>query len=275
VGEKSRREYQAGEVVSFADTGFAHLKSFFDHQALDDYEDAISALFFLQARKIDEYRDIATPSVELYQILEAMEAKDKEALYQVQKMLPRSPGVRDLFGAEFRQTCSGLLGCNEAALLIAGPGLLINRPNTTRLLYKWHSEAHYYPKRRRFLNIWFPVFADKTKDNGVMSVKLGSHKRDWPFAEYSEGANSFRQFEVPENFVKDFDEHVCESKRGDLIIFDRNLIHRSNANTSGSYSFASVVRVWTPEDDLTLSGEFDATPYTGKDCGRANLVVRP
>lgn len=258
--------------MSFADRGFTHIKRFFDLDDLTEFEQSITRLYSLQAHKIADYSDLPD---DLPAICEAMEAKDKEALYQVQKMLPLSPWVGELFGEQFRETCAGLLQCSTRNLLISGPGLLINRPNTTRLLYKWHSEAHYYPKRRRFLNIWFPVFADKTKDNGVMSVKLGSHKRDWPFAEYQEGQNAFRQFEVPENFVAEFPEHVCESKRGDLIVFDRNLIHRSNPNTSDGYSFACVTRVWTPEDDLTLSGEFDVTPYVGRDCGRANLVVKP
>lgn len=258
--------------MSFADTGFVHLPQFFDDGDLAVFERAICELYAAQARKVG--CDDTLHERQIERVCELLESEHKETLYQVQKMLPQSPYLADLFGGKFRSKCAELLGCEEWTLLISGPGLLINRPNTTRLLYKWHSEAHYYPKRRRFLNIWFPVFADKTKDNGVMSVKLGSHKRDWPFAEYSEGANSFRQFEVPENFVTEFPEHVCESKRGDLIIFDRNLIHRSNANTSDEYSFACVVRVWTPEDDLTLSGEFDATPYTGNDVGRANLVVR-
>lgn len=258
--------------MSFAKTGFEHNREFFDQETLGWFEGAIAHLFRIQFDKIGDYKG---EDRDLLAICERMEEKDKDALYQVQKLLPKSQCVRELFNYAFTSHCARLLKCSVGELLVDGPGLLINRPNTTRLLYKWHSEAHYYPKRRRFLNIWFPVFADKTKDNGVMSVKLGSHKRDWPFVEYQEGPNAFRQFEIPENFVTEFQEHTCESKRGDLIIFDRNLVHRSNPNRSDKYSFACVVRVWTPEDDLTLAGDFEVTPYGGDKGGRANLVVNP
>lgn len=259
--------------MTFSESGLAHYEGFFQQNDIGYLEAAIVAQYSMQAAKLGltihgiAYGPLGT-------LLETMEGDHKEALYQVQKLLPKSAFIHDFFGLQFRDVCADLLGCKRNDLLIDGPGLLINRPNTTRLLYKWHSEAHYYPKRRRFLNIWFPVFGDKTRDNGVMSVKLGSHKKDWPFAEYQEGQNAFRQFEVPENFVSEYPEHFCESKRGDLIIFDRNLIHRSNPNTSDKYSFACVVRAWTPEDDLTLSGDFDVAPYSGKDYARPGLVVR-
>ena len=32
-----------------------------------------------------------------------------------------------------------------------GPNIFIDKPKTKRLLYKWHSEANFYPKRRGFL----------------------------------------------------------------------------------------------------------------------------
>ena len=70
-------------------------------------------------------------------------------------------------------------------LLIDGPGIFINRPKTKRLLYKWHSESHYYPKRRNFLNIWFPIFTNKNEKNGTMCIKEKSHPlNDLPINEY-------------------------------------------------------------------------------------------
>jgi ectoine hydroxylase-related dioxygenase (phytanoyl-CoA dioxygenase family) len=67
-------------------------------------------------------------------------------------------------------------------------------------------------------------------------------------------------------------EHWVEADVGDLVIFDKNLAHTSNANTSEKYSAAIVARVWDPTDDLTLSGNVDATPYGGN-LGRQNLIV--
>ena len=57
---------------------------------------------------------------------------------------------------------------DNVPLLMDGPGIFVNRPKTKRLLYKWHSESHYYPKKRNFLNIWLPIFDNKSDKNGTM-----------------------------------------------------------------------------------------------------------
>ena len=208
-----------------------------------------------------------------------MEIVDKEALYQVQKFLTSSQGARSIFDERFMALLTELLGSSVNSVLLDGPALFVNRPRTDRLLYKWHSEAHYYPKRRRFYNIWFPLFSDKNVGNGTMSFKTKSHLVDLPFADYqgfdkdSEGkSNYFIQYEIPSNLLSSFSEFFCEVPRTSLIIFHKNLVHRSNQNISDEYSVAVVARVWDPTDDLTLNGSIAATPYGGN-IGRADFVV--
>jgi hypothetical protein len=264
------------DTAKFAGQGFLHLRNVLDEDALYTAEGTILRLYQQQARKC------GCETLTLPDILESMEPSDKEALYQVQTLLPGSQIIRAIFDHALMRRVIPLLGLEQLEdALLEGPGLFINRPNTQRLLYKWHSEAHYYPKRRRFVNAWIPMFGDKTADNGSMSLRVGSHTRDFPFAEYqgydkdSQGKpNHFMQYEIPENFLTSYREHVCEAKRGDVILFDRALVHRSNPNKSNQYSFALVARIWTPTDDLSISGTMRATPYGG-DIGRPGLVVQP
>ncbi len=99
-----------------------------------------------------------------------MELNDTDALYPLPS--PKFFNIltsRALFNDKFLALTSSILGSKKNSVLIDGPALFVNRPNTERLLYKWHSEAHYYPKRRRFLNIWLQLFDTKSKDNGSMS----------------------------------------------------------------------------------------------------------
>ena len=211
-------------------------------------------------------------------IYEMMEKDDKEALYQVQSMLPHVPQIRKIFNDKFLDTCQQELKCAKENLLVNGPALFVNRPHTDRLLYKWHSEAHYYTKRRNFLNIWFPVFNKKNYENGSMSFKAYSHNRDFPFADYkgfnkdSENkANHFVQYEIPESFLKNYIQEDVEADPTDLLLFDRRMVHRSNQNLSDVYSVAVVARVWNPEHDLTLTGAMEALPYGGN-LGRSGLI---
>ena len=284
---RSEREIQQTAAFQLSESGFSTLENFFSDAELENFEECVVELYLLQAQKIGEYRDEAfrlqnsglSNFEKFCSVYEMMESSDKEALYQVQKFLTSSPQARALFNDRFLSLTSSILGSNKKRVLVDGPALFVNRPRTERLLYKWHSEAHYYPKRRRFLNVWLPLFDAKSASNGTMSFKEGSHKKNFPFSDYqgyskdSENKpNHFIQYEVPSNLLSEYKEHCCEAKPGDLVLFHRNMVHTSNQNLSNTFSVAVVARVWDPTDDLTLSGSMAATPYGGN-LGRANLVV--
>ena len=270
-----------------SELGFTIIRNFFSDEELNDFESQVVDLYLLQAKKIGEYREQAieignsalTNFEKFSAIHEMMEENDKEALYNVQQFLTSSFGARALLNDRFQHLTAELLGSSRSSVLNDGPALFVNRPNTQRLLYKWHSEAHYYPKRRRFLNIWLPLFDDKSKNNGTMSFKEKSHLQDFPFSDYQgynkdtqNKQNHFVQYEIPSNLLIDFKEHFVEANRTDLVIFHKRMVHTSNQNTSKDYSVAVVARVWDPTDDLTISGNMPATPYGGN-IGRPNLVV--
>lgn len=277
---------------TFADQGYLHLKGYFRASAIELLEETITRIFAMQARKIGEYRkevDLALsfgPRVaQIADILTLLEDHDKEAGYQAQKFLRRSQIVRRFYDQAFIELCADLIGCDPGTTLLEGPDLFVNKPGENRLKYQYHTEALYYPKRRRFINIWLPLFGPRTVANGAMTVRPQSHKRVWDASlmnEYSgwskddEGKrNQFTQLEIPEFFLGDYKRYECESTPGDAILFDRNLIHKSNHNETDDTSFALVCRVWNPCDDLTLSGDMEVTPYRGGNLGRAGLVVRP
>jgi len=288
IEESGLRMSKAVSLHSFQDLGHMQFRDLFQLSDLLAVEEAIVDLFALQALKIGDVRNETqalllgkTDNFEKFcKIYELLEKDDKEALYQVQKFLPSSMGARSIFTNSLMNLFAEILGSDPRRLLVDGPAVFINRPNTERLLYRWHTEEHYYPKRRKFLNIWIPLFVPKTKNNGTMSFKERSHKHTFPFVEYqgytskSEKKNSFVQLEIPSNFLTDFSEHWCEANPGDLIVFHKNLAHTSNANTSPNYSAALVARIWDPSEDLTLSGDLACTPYGGN-IGRQNLVVNP
>lgn len=250
-------------MPTLAEDGYEVRRGNLAGSALDRFEAALTALYAMQAEKIGYLNPREVCLQDLYAGME--DNDDEEALYEVQKLIPALPECVS-FAAFARRLVDYPLA------LIEGPALFINRPGSDRLAYRWHTEAHYYPKRRRFLNLWWPLFGDRDATNGAMSVKPGSHLRAWDFAEYQEGPHHFVQYEVPECLHADLPEVTIEAARGDLVIFDRNLLHRSNPNTSDAIAFAGVARVWDPSADLTLSGTMAATPYGG-DVGRAGMVV--
>jgi len=277
--------------MKFNETGICILKNVLKKKELDLFYNTLLNITFYHLRKIKENKNSITKIYnsslplgdKLSKILELYEKNDKEALYQLQKLYSSSIELRNIIGTKFLiKEFKKLLELKEnQPLLIDGPGIFINRPKTKRLLYKWHSESHYYPKRRNFLNIWFPIFFNKSEKNGTMFIKEKSHLlNDLPFNEYqgfdksSENKkNHFIQYEVPENFVKDLKTFKSDLNVGDLLVFHRKSIHTSTPNLSKKYSFAIVFRVWDISKDLTMSGDLAVSPYRDVGNGRPNLEV--
>tara|TARA_B110000305_G_C19233451_1_gene536308 strand:+ start:81 stop:920 length:840 start_codon:yes stop_codon:yes gene_type:complete len=277
--------------MKFNKTGICILKNVLKKKELDLFYNTLLNITFYHLRKIKENKNSITKIYnsslplgdKLSKILELYEKNDKEALYQLQKLYSSSIELRNIIGTKFLiKEFKKLLELKEnQPLLIDGPGIFINRPKTKRLLYKWHSESHYYPKRRNFLNIWFPIFFNKSEKNGTMFIKEKSHLlNDLPFNEYqgfdksSENKkNHFIQYEVPENFVKNLKTFKSNLNVGDLLVFHRKSIHTSTPNLSKKYSFAIVFRVWDISKDLTMSGDLAVSPYRDVGNGRPNLEV--
>lgn len=277
--------------MKFSETGICVLKNVLGKKELDLFYTTLLNITFYHLRKIKDNKKSITkiynsslPSGDkLSKILELYEKNDKEALYQLQKLLSSSIELRNIIGTKFLiKEFKKLLELKEnQPLLVDGPGIFINRPKTKRLLYKWHSESHYYPKRRNFLNIWFPIFFNKSEKNGTMFVKEKSHLlNDLPFNEYqgfdksSENKkNHYNQYEIPENFVKNLKTFKSNLNVGDLLVFHRKSVHTSTPNLSKKYSFAVVFRVWDISKDLTMSGDLGVTPYKDAGNGRPNLEV--
>tara|TARA_B110000027_G_C16028516_1_gene259679 strand:- start:19 stop:858 length:840 start_codon:yes stop_codon:yes gene_type:complete len=277
--------------MQFNKTGISILKNVLKKKELDLFYNTLLNITFYHLRKIKENKNSITKIYnsslplgdKLSKILELYEKNDKDALHQLQKLYSSSMELRNIIGTKFLiKEFKKLLELKEnQPLLIDGPGIFINRPKTKRLLYKWHSESHYYPKRRNFLNIWFPIFFNKSEKNGTMFIKEKSHLlNDLPFNEYqgfdksSENKkNHFIQYEVPENFVKNLKTFKSNVNVGDLLVFHRKSIHTSTPNLSKKYSFAIVFRVWDISKDLTMSGDLAVSPYRDVANGRPNLEV--
>ena len=277
--------------MKFNKTGISIFENVLKKKELNLFYNTLLNITFYHLRKIKENKNSITKIYnsslplgdKLSKILELYEKNDKEALYQLQKLYSSSIELRNIIGTKFLiKEFKKLLELKEnQPLLIDGPGIFINRPKTKRLLYKWHSESHYYPKRRNFLNIWFPIFFNKSEKNGTMFIKEKSHLlNDLPFNEYqgfdksSENKkNHFIQYEVPENFVKNLKTFKSNLNVGDLLVFHRKSIHTSTPNLSKKYSFAIVFRVWDISKDLTMSGDLAVSPYRDVGNGRPNLEV--
>lgn len=282
--------HDPADVAShLAEDGYAVLKGFFDRSSLQEFERSIVQSYCMQALKIgatadqlgkDRSLDSFTGVEDLDRAVLALEAEDTVAGYNAMKIVDNSVNARR-FAAD-RKLCalaSALLDCPEGLLTVAGPQPFINVPTNKRLLYRWHKESHFLPKRENFLNIWFPLFRPKGENNGTMTVKPGSHRAKLDkFIEYKGydretmgKAQHFAQFDIPEYMIEEFETVFIIAEPGDIVVFVPSLVHGSNINQSNEISYTGVMRIFDYRADLTLSGDPMTRPYTGEDYGRPDL----
>lgn len=221
--------------------GYTILKNSFPERTLEDLKHTIEELLFMQGKKLGieiplNFNNWKAHRAELNQVFEML-------------IVTRS-------GRECASFASTLL--DKKYCILTGPSVRINFPNQTESLYTWHSEAHWYPKRRSFYNLWSPLYGPKHEGNGTMYIKPNTHSRQWHFREYTAG---LLQYEVPEQEHRDFQEIPMILNEGDVVIFDRNLLHRSSLNKSNEPSLSLEFRAYDYTNDLTTSAKTGERPY--------------
>lgn len=262
-------------MTDFERDGYVVLRGFWPAHLLKEWEIEVTAAYLRQCRKA------GGQAANLEEALLWFEKHDQAAGYQVLRTLELSTVGRSLgVLPDLMFTAKALLDCDYIDAVL-GPHPFVNLPNTKRLLYRWHVEAHYYPKRLNFLNVWFPIFHEKHEGNGTMWMCPGSHAVEGrPFAEY-QGYDEetvgkrrhFVQYEIPEAHLTQYEKVPIVASPGDVVIFHRNMVHTSTQNPSERVSLASVMRIFDYSHDLTLAGEPSVQPYAGRDHARPGMTV--
>ena len=124
-------------------------------------------------------------------------------------------------------------------------GINIGIKNSKRTAYKWHQEKPYY-KNISTIHFQFPILNAFSKKNGTMSVLTGSHKLGFvkkitTSQPHKKSVYSY----IPKNIKKiekKFVEKAIIMKLKDIVVFDENVLHRSNKNLTNKVRFAGTAR---------------------------------
>lgn len=109
-----------------------------------------------------------------------LEYKDREASLEVQRIISRSKSILNISNNNrILDIVSALLNINLNNILFESfGGFVPNIPNNSTRLYTYHSEQHWLPFRRNFVNCWIPIFRKKEKNSGTMIVVPFSQKKN-------------------------------------------------------------------------------------------------
>ena len=186
----------------------------------------------------------ARPGEDASATLIRIDREDPKLLYRIYKYSHSSIAVNRM-----RQAC-----LQYAQTLLPGNGIYIdidsavifNLPQDQRLTWTWHQESAYHPHIARSIAFWFPFVRRATVENGTMSVLLGSHTLGrLPHTKYKPREDAATSL-IPEGIERhaiDFPEVPCVTEVGELVLFQKDLIHRSNFNHTHEPRFTGLVRL--------------------------------
>ena len=124
-------------------------------------------------------------------------------------------------------------------------GLNIGIKDSKRTAYGWHQEKPYY-KNISTIHFQFPILNAFSKKNGTMSILSGSHKLGFikktiTNQQHKKSVYSYIPKDI-RKIEKKFVEKSIIMKLKDIVVFDENVLHRSNKNLTNKIRFAGTVR---------------------------------
>tara|TARA_B100000795_G_C22783546_1_gene433493 strand:+ start:1292 stop:2107 length:816 start_codon:yes stop_codon:yes gene_type:complete len=163
-----------------------------------------------------------------------LDKADKKLLHKLHLSLQKSTAVRSMPNI-FRNIISSI-NEDKTPVLDIFSGLLLGISKDDRLVYNFHQESNYY--REAFSDITvvhYPLLRTSKPENGTMSILPGSHKLGTLDYDKSQKSNNSYTTLIPKNMSKivdKFPEFHCYLEVGDVILLNKDLIHKSNYNSS-------------------------------------------
>ena len=162
-----------------------------------------------------------------------LDREDKALLHELHMATTKLISLRSVFALLSDVVCD-LSSRVEPIYEISG-GYLLGIPTDTRLVYDFHQESNYMREFKEVFNFHFPLLRNSTRENGTMSVLAGSHKIGTvSFEKKRVSQNSYTNL-IPteiEKIQSEFPEVHCILEPGDCVVFHKDLVHKSNFNSS-------------------------------------------
>ena len=204
--------------------GYVTLKAYIPSEYLDDVVRDLGAIF--EPYSSESENPIDSGIIEL-------DKNNQKRLYELHNAANKSTAFKFLsrFLSDVVRNISGI---TSPTLEIAS-GLLLSIPKDDRLVYDFHQESSYMKEFDDIFNIHYPLLRTSTIENGTMSILPGTHKLgvlEYEASRKSENSYTDLRPKRIEEIEATCAEFHCYLELGDVIIFHKDLIHKSNYNAS-------------------------------------------
>ena len=204
--------------------GFVSIKGLIPVEKLDVVQSDLAETFAEFA--VDKHAPIDSAIVEL-------DKTNKQLLYELHMATTKLISLRSIFSL-FADVVVDL-SSNQAPVYEISGGYLLGIPKDNRLFYDFHQESNYMREFSSIFNFHFPLLRKSSQHNGTMSLLRGSHKIGTvSFEKKRVSQNAYTNL-IPtaiEDLQSEFEEVHCILEPGDCVVFHKDLVHKSNFNSS-------------------------------------------
>jgi hypothetical protein len=217
------------DFEKFKTDGWVHVPSFVSKEKLGKIESKIKIIF-----DVGSFDELSQKIIEL-------DKSDQSLLYQYNLCVNEITEILSLF-----LDVDNLMGQlhPDSSGIAVGRYILLGLPGDERLAYSWHQESSYMPTLPTVYTMWIPLFNSAVRENGAMSVLTGTHKLgNVGYSRIDKPQGYCDLFVDTKELIPKYPEHFCCVAPGGGILFDKDLVHRSNFNETENVRFSMVLRI--------------------------------
>lgn len=156
------------------------------------------------------------------------------------------PALSRMSGSPAVHTLCRDLGLRHPSLM-GCCNMRLDKPADSRHLFAWHQDSLYLLGSQNAVTLWIP-FQDVNLESGTIQVIPGSHKRGiYPFKRISDKVIApyvpFLQRDLSLDHDVTETPETITAERGDVIVFQQMLLHRSTPNHGKQIRWTTQLRI--------------------------------
>ena len=179
----------------------------------------------------------------------SLDKRDKSKLYELHLVASKLYSFTKI-GSILSKYVNAIYGKRVPKFNISS-GFLLSIPKDERLVYNYHQESNYMKGFHDIINCHYPLLRTSVIENGTMSVLAETHKLNTlNFEKSRKSTNSYTNL-LPvdiDQIKESFEEKYNFLELGDVILFHKDIIHRSNFNSSNLARPVGINRITTSLD---------------------------
>ena len=238
--------------------GFVIIKNYISKYKINKVLDQLGLIFCNEIKKNKDknYKKLFWKDKNFSEDIIKLRKKNPYQFSKVYNFIKNNPNYIDLVNdKKIISLAANLLNVKKYNIWNGEFTLRIDTPNDKRNTLGWHQDSRYYPQHttdgKNGLVFSITLSDIINKKNGALQIcpksqKLGlmkSKKVKINIKKYKTKFSS-ETFQIENKLVKKYFPKTINSNKGDLVIMDLNLIHRSGYNSSKLSRISSISRLF-------------------------------